>query len=175
MTSPSTSTAPEDVPLARVRRVRVLRRVFVVCLTAFLVAGLAGIWGVKSDSVVATGGGYDLQVTYAQFARPGLAVPFQIEVHSAGGFKKDIELATTAKYFDMVDFNNLQPNPSKETMSGDSVVWTFDKPTGDTLRVSLDGRISPGVQDPWAPPATTALLVKGQPVVKVTYRTRVWP
>lgn len=173
--SSSTATAPEEVDIRRVRRVRAVRRVFVLCLTLFLVLGLAGVFGVKSASVSASGEGYELEVTYAKSARPGLAIPWSVEVRKAGGFDGDVVVSTTSSYFDLVDENGFDPDPKSSWSSGEDIVWEFEKPDGDTLTIGLDARIGPSVQDLSPPEATTSVLVKGKPVVSVTYRTRVWP
>jgi hypothetical protein len=172
----STSTAPEEVPVERVRRMRTVRRIFVGLLALFLLLGLLGVFGVKTATTSASGGGYDLQVTYAKLARPGLAVPWTVEIRHAGGFHgKTVEVSTTDGYFDLMDENGLDPDPSSATTSGDNIVWEFDAPKGDTLTISFDGRIGPSVQSLWPPEAETAVLEKGKPVVSVKYRTRVWP
>lgn len=174
-TSTSTSTAPEEVDIKRVRRVRGVRRAFVVCLTAFLAAGLVGLFGVKSHTVKASGGGYELQVTYARSARPGLAVPWDVQVRHEGGFDDNVVVSTTSSYFDLFDENGFDPDPESSHSSGEDIVWEFKQPEGDTLTIGLDARVGPSVQTLWPPEATTSVLVDGEPVVSVTYRTRVWP
>jgi hypothetical protein len=175
MSPTSTSTAPEAVDIKRVRRVRAVRRVFVLCLTAFLVAGLAGVFGVKTTTVSASGGGYELEVTYAKSARPGLAIPWSVEIRHAGGFDDNVLVSTTSSYFDLVDENGFDPDPESSYSSGEDIVWEFKQPEGDTLTIGLDARIGPSVQSLWPPEATTSVIVDGEPVVSVTYRTRVWP
>jgi hypothetical protein len=173
--STPTSTAPEAVDIARVRRVRAVRRVFVLCLTTFLLLGLAGVFGVKTTTVSASGGGYDLKVTYAKSARPGLGIPWSVEVTKAGGFDDNVVVSTTSSYFDLMDENGFDPDPESSWSSGEDIVWEFKQPEGDTLTIGLDARIGPAVQSLWPPEATTSVLVDGEPVVSVTYRTRVWP
>ena len=170
-----TSTAPEEVSLTRVRRVRMVRRLFVLCLTVFLLAGLAGVFGVKSTTVQASGGGYDLEVTYAKSARPGLGVPWTVEVTHDGGFDDNVVVSTTSSYFNLMDENGFDPDPESTWSSGEDVVWEFKQPEGDTLTIDLDARIGPAVQTLWPPKATTSVLVDGERVVSVTYQTRVWP
>lgn len=154
-----------------------MRRVFVVALTLFLLAGLAGVFGVKSSAVSATGGGYELKVTYAKWARPGLAVPWTVEVTRTGGFDdKTVTVTTSSAYFNLFDENGLDPDPSSVTTEGDLIMWEFDAPKkGDTLTIDFDARVSPAVQDLWPPYAETAVVENGDAVVSVKYRTRVWP
>jgi hypothetical protein len=171
-----TSTAPADVDLRRVHRMRALRRVFVVLLCAFLLAGLLGVFGVRSRTVTASADGYTLTVTYASAARPGLAAPWTVEVTKEGGFdKKTVKVSTTGSYFAMFDENSLDPDPSASTTEGEDIVWEFDAPEGDTLTIDFDARIGPSVQSLWPPEAVTAVLEGQRRVVEVRYRTRVWP
>ena len=171
----TTSTAPEEISPSRARAARLVRRLFILLLVAFLIAGVAGVFGVKSSTVKASGGGYDLEVTYAKSARPGLGVPWSVEVTHEGGFDDNVVVSTTAKYFDLMDENGFDPDPESSWSSGDDIVWEFKQPEGDTLTIGLDGRIGPAVQTVWPPEATTSVLVDGKPVVSVSYRTRVWP
>ena len=170
-----TSTAPEEVTLSRVRRVRIVRRLFVLLLTAFLITGLTGFFGVKTTSVKASAEGYELEVTYAKSARPGLAVPWSVQVTKEGGFDGNVEVSTTSQYFDLLDENGFDPDPESSWSSGEDIVWEFKEPAGDTLTIGLDARVGPSVQTLWPPKATTKVLVDGRTVVSVTYRTRVWP
>ena len=173
---PDTSTAPQPVSLARVHLSRRLRRIFVVALCAFLLAGLLGLFGVRSRTVTATGSGYELTVTYASAARPGLAIPWSVEVKKAGGFQgKTVTIATTAGYFDLFDENGLDPDPQSSRSAGEDIVWEFERPDGDTLTIDFDARVGPSVQSLWPPEATTAVLEGKRRVVEVRYRTRVWP
>ena len=167
------STAPEDVDMGRVRRARAMRRSFLVVLAAFLLLGALGFLGVRSRSVSASGGGYDLEVTYGAVSRPGLATPWSVEVSREGGFEGPVTVATTAAYFDLFDENSLDPEPTSSTTVGDQLVWEFDPPPGDTLSISLDARIEPGVQR--GREGTTSVLDGGRPVATVRYRTRVLP
>jgi hypothetical protein len=171
----SLATAPEEVPLRRVHLSRALRRVWVTLLTVFLACGLLGVFGVRSHEVKASGGGYDLAVTYARAARPGLAIPWSVEIHKTGGFDGPITVSQSDGYFDLLDENGLSPAPTAETTQDDRMIWEFDPPVGDTLTISFDGRVGPAVQSLWPAEAVTAVLVDGEAVVQVRYRTRVFP
>jgi hypothetical protein len=137
------------------------------------VGGVA-ILGVDSDQVHATGGGLDLDVTYGVVSRPALATPFDIEVHRAGGFDGPIKVAVDHEYLRMWDENGLSPAPSAETVMGPWVVWEFDPPVGDTLRVALDARIEPAAQEGRSG-AVAVLDADDQPLVDVSFTTRVLP
>ncbi len=166
-------TAPEDNDLAHLRRARRLRRLFMALVAVVLVVGLTGYLGVKTGTVTATGGGYELSVTYGQVSRPGLATPWAFEVRRAGGFDGPVTVSTSSPYLDMLDENGFDPQPTRVTATPDAVIWEFEPPPGDTLAVSFDARIEPGRQ--WGGDGETSVLEDGHPVVTVRYRTWVLP
>lgn len=159
--------------LGQAKRGRLARQVLVLGLFVFVVLGAIGVFGVKTSTVSATGGGYTLTVTYPHVIRPGLAIGWEARVTRPGGFDGPIDLATTLGYFSLFDFNNLQSLPESVTNRGELVVWQFQAPAGDTLIVSMDARLAPAVQKGGS--ATTSVLIHGVPVVSVHYETRVMP
>ncbi len=172
---PPTSTDPGQPPLERIRRARMLRRIFFTALCGLLLLGLLGVFGPRTSEVSAQGGPYELTVTYANVSRPGLASVWSVEIRRQGGFDGPVTLATTSDYFDIFDENGLDPDPSTATTDGKRTIWKFEPPDeGDTLVVSFDARIEPGVQGKSAK-GTTSVLEAGQPVVSVDYRTMVTP
>lgn len=172
--SVSLSTVPVEVPFGRQRRARALRRTFLAALAIFVVLGALGAFGVRTGTAASSGGGYELEVRYPKVARPGLAVPWSVVVRRAGGFDGPIVMASTARYFDLFDENSLNPDPDMSTSDGARIIWEFSPPeAGDTFEVSLDTRTGPNVQ--WGSVGETAVLVDGEPVVSVRYRTRVMP
>ena len=151
-----------------------LRRLFLAFLFLFLLAGLLGLFGVKTATVRAEGGGYELEVRYAKVARPGLSVPWVVTIRHPGGFDGPVTLTTNAAYFDLLDENSFDPDPESSTADGEIMIWEFEPPEeGDTLEVSLDTRMGPNVQ--WGASATTAVVENGQQVVSVDYKTWVMP
>ena len=156
------------------RRARSVRRVYAVVLSLFLLAGLLGLLGVRTGTVRAEGGGYELEVRYAKVARPGLSVPWAVTIRRPGGFDGPITLATTSAYFDLFDENAFEPEPESVTTDGKRVIWELNTPQqGDTMEVSLDTRVGPNVQ--WGTSATTAILEGDQVVVEAEYRTWIMP
>lgn len=150
------------------------RRGFIVALVLFLSAGVLGVFGVRTGTVAAAGGGYELRVRYATVARPGLAVPWEVTIRRPGGFDGPVTLATDDAYFDLFDENSFDPEPTSTLSDGRRLIWEFDPPPdSDTMTVSLDTRTGPNTQ--WGDSATTEILEGGRPVVAVTYRTRVMP
>jgi hypothetical protein len=136
--------------------------------------GGVALLGVDSDEVHASGGGVDLDVTYGVVSRPALATPLDIVVHRAGGFDEPVRIAVDHEYLRMWDENGLSPAPSAETVMGPWVVWEFDPPVGDTLRVVFDARIEPAAQEGRSG-AVAVLDGDDHPLVEVSFTTRVLP
>jgi hypothetical protein len=157
----------------RLRRYRFVRRVVLVLLAVFVLAGALGFLGIRTRTVEAAGGGYTLRVEYAHVARPALAAPWRVTITHPGGFDGPVTLSTTGAYFDLFDENGLSPDPASATAGDDRLILEFDPPPGEVLQINYDGRIGPNVQ--WGKRATTEVVVDGEPVVDVTYRTWVLP
>jgi hypothetical protein len=166
-------TAPSDVRIGLVRRARTARRVLLALLAALVLAGSAGLLGARTSTASASGSGYELSVSYPAVTRPGLAIRWMVVVRHPGGFAKPVDIATTSAYFNLFDFNNLDPTPSSLTTDASRSIWTFDPPPGDILRVTMDARLEPARQSGNA--ATTSVMVGGVPVVSVSYDTAVMP
>ena len=170
----ATSTAPEEVPLPRLRRARRLRRTFLSLVFLVVLAAAFGLLGVRTETVKVTAEGYELEVRYGKVSRPGLATPWSVTVTHEGGFNGPVKLATTAAYFDIFDENGLDPEPSTSTTSGDLLVWEFDPPDGNVLEVSFDARIEPAVQLK-SQEAVTVLIIDERRVAALDYKTLVLP
>jgi hypothetical protein len=142
-------------------------------LGVFILLGASSLLGAHTSTREASGGGYDLKLVYPAVTRPGLAVRWILFVHRSGGFSGPVKVTTTSTYFNLFDFNNLDPVPSKQTTSSDLSVWEFDPPLGDTLRITFDGRLEPARQH--GSSAVTSILENDVPVVSISYQTRVMP
>jgi hypothetical protein len=167
------STDPEQITLPVLRRSRLGRRILIGIVAVFILLGASSLLGAHTSTREASGGGYDMKLVYPAVTRPGLAVRWILFVHRAGGFKGPVQVATTSTYFNLFDFNNLDPVPSKQTTSTDLSVWEFDPPVGETLRITFDGRLEPARQH--GSVATTSILEDDLPVVSIRYQTRVMP
>lgn len=131
-------------------------------------------YGVDDATVRASGGGYDLAVRHGTVSRPALATPFEITVTKEGGFAGvPITLAVDRTYLELWDENGLIPAPASEVTEGEWVEWEFDPPDDDTLTVWFDARIEPAAQS--GRDGSVAVLEDGDPVVTVTFHTRVLP
>jgi hypothetical protein len=135
--------------------------------------GWIDVYGVDTGTVRAEGGGFTLEVSYPSVSRPALASPFEIVVVRPGGFEGPVTLAVTADYLKMWDENGLVPAPAAETTNGEWVHWEFDPPDVDELTVFYDARIEPAVQS--GQTGKVAVVVDGQHVVEVEFRTEVRP
>ena len=171
----STSTLPEELPLSRMRRARAGRRMFFLLLCLLLAAAVAGLLGVRTGEATGSGGGYDVSVTHPSVIRPGLAGNVSIELRRQGGFPGVVTVAVSSSYLDNFDENGLDPEPVMATTDGQRVIWTFDPPpSGDTMTISLDARIEPGVQWKRAK-GSVEVLEQDRPVATVEFRTLVLP
>jgi hypothetical protein len=168
-------------PTARrvIRRRRWLHRITIGTLVAILgLAALDGIdlidaYGVDTAVVTAEADGATLAVTYPTVARPALAAPFRIEVSQEGGFDDTVTVAVSRGYLELWDLNGIIPAPASETNDGDWVLWEFDPPEGDVLRVTYEARIEPGVQAPRD--GSVAFVADGARSPRVDFTTAVRP
>ena len=155
------------------RRKLAFRRTVVVILCGVVLLGALGLLGVHSRTVRATANGYTLTVQYAQIARAGLDAPWRVLVHHPNGFSDDIELAVTAKYFELFESQGLDPEPSSETADGKYVYLTFDRPPGTDFRLSFDAYIQPSAQ--LGADGQVRLLIADQQLLHVNFRTWLLP
>lgn len=170
----ATDTRPRWDGPAPVRRSRLARRVLITLFATFLLLGAAGVLGVRSGSVSASGGGYELVVDYATVTRPGHSVPFKVTVRKAGGFGDEpIKLRVSADYFDLFDENSTDPDASKSTADGRYVHLEFDPPEGEVFVMRTDTRTGPNRQR--GKRATVSVMTNTGPAVSVELRTRVMP
>jgi hypothetical protein len=170
---PHRPTVPPRIPLDRIDRGRLVRRAAIAFLALILLLAMLSFLGSRTGTSTASANDYSLTVTYPSITRPGLPVRWEFTVTHAGGFSEPISLATTFDALHLFDTSNLEPEPRSSTASADALIYTFDPPPGDTFRVSLDANAEPGMNE--AGPLTTSVLVDGQSVVSVTYRTVVVP
>jgi hypothetical protein len=152
---------------------RRLRGLGAAVLGLLVLAGVTGLLGVHTSTAVAERDGYRLEVRYASVSRAGLDTPWQVRVRHPGGFTDPVTLATTFAYFEMFEAQGLSPAPDKETAGGQFVYQEFAPPPGDVLTVTFDGYIQPASQR--GRRGTTVLIVDGQEITRVDYRTVLLP
>ncbi|MGZ4603525.1 MAG: hypothetical protein ACXV0U_07990 [Kineosporiaceae bacterium] len=168
----TTLTHPRDV--GAVRRARNSRRLGLTVLAAIVLAGLVGLFGIRHATVSRSADGYTLSVRHAQVTRAGIAAPFQVRVHHAGGFARPLTLVLSRTLLERFDFQNFYPNPSKETASDQYVYYDFDPPPGDDFQLNLDARTAPDQRGSTAV-YWTALVIDDRPVTGVEFRMWVAP
>ena len=172
------STAPPTVPLARVRRARLLRRVFFAVICLILLAAVLGGLGVHTRTATASGGGYELSVTFDDITRSGLPGNMGIEIRRTGGgpWPPTIDVSMTSSYGDILDTNATDPEPVESYTTGERTVQRFSTPpAGDTMTVSVDARVQPGVQWHRARGEVAILDDAGRDAVTVKISTFVMP
>jgi hypothetical protein len=171
----SSSTVPEEPSFRRVRRAQWGRRALLAILVAILVAGLIGLLGIRTRTAERNANGYDLQVHYASIARPGVEVPFDIEVHRDGGFPNGVTLAVPSSYLSALDAQSPQPEPKSTTSDGDVVLLQFDPPPGDTFGVAWEAQIDSAANMGRKEATITVIGDDGARPVSVSIRTWVLP
>jgi hypothetical protein len=167
------STSPEEVGLDRLRRARLGRRIALGFLTLFVALGAVGAFGIRTNTVRNAAGGYRLTVTYPFTNRAQMPVRLSAVVGHDGGFTEPIQVGLTAEYLNLLDLNDIEPQPSKAVSAGDLVVWTFDPPVGDTLAITVDAIVEANAR--LGAPARVVVFSGGVPVVNVSFRTWVAP
>jgi len=141
----STLTSVEPDPTAGRRRL--MRSITLGLFTLFVLFGLTGGLGVRTAHKTATGDdGLLVELSYPRVTRPALAVLFEVEVSRPSGFTGQIEVDISSSYLATFDENGTSPEPVEDTDDGEVTTWMFDPPPGDTLVLSLDTRVEPGVQ-----------------------------
>lgn len=140
----STLTGVDSAPRERVAAW--CRRILLLVLLLFVLAGAAGLLGVRTTTSRASAAGYELSLRHATVARAGSDVPWEVTVTRAGGFTGDVTLAVTGGYFDIYETQGFHPAPAEETRDGDLLFLTFTAPPGETLVVAYDAYIQPSSQ-----------------------------
>jgi hypothetical protein len=143
-----TSTIPETEPdLVNGHRRLVARVVILSVFLLFVIAGLLGLFGVKTAHAQSTASnGVHVELTYPRIARPALAIPFAVHITNLERVSSDVVVRIRSSYLAMFDENGMSPEPADESDDGEWTTWVFDRPPSGVLDVSLDTRVEPGVQ-----------------------------
>jgi len=150
------------------------RRALIGFLVAIVVAGLLGLLGVHSRSAEAVGDGYTLKVHYAWTARPGISVPFEVQVEHPGGFQGPITLTVSDSYLSSLANASVEPQATSSTNNGESTVFVFTPPSGDTFSASWGSQIDPSTNFGRLH-ATISLIDQSRSVASVRITTLVLP
>jgi hypothetical protein len=174
MPAAASSTPPARITYRQQGRARLIRRLWLGLVGAFLLLGLFNVFGSQTGTVSARANGYTLQVSYPRATRSSLPVKWQLLVTHPGGFTGPVRIGVPIDYFNLFDFNNFYPLPDSTLNAGGLVIMTFPRPAGDTLNVLLDARTQPGLKTGMG--TTTAVLDDNdRSLVEVSYSTRVAP
>lgn len=136
-------------------------------------AGALGVFGIRTRTATASGSGYDMRLDYPWTDRAGQPIHWVLTLHHEGGFAHPIDIGITQTYLDLLDLNAINPQPSSSRTAGHSVIWTFDPPDGDTLRVQIDALVQLNAH--LGADADVFVLEDHSHVVSVHYRTWVAP
>ncbi len=131
-----------DAPMSR--RYAAARLIGLAALVAIVAAAALGWAGPREETASASEAGIMLDVTYPQVTRAGEPAPLAIKVTQPAGFTGPIEVRLCRDLFDLLDFQNWFPLPSKETNGDDVLIYEFDPPEGTVLDIRLDARSQPG-------------------------------
>lgn len=165
------STLPDEVPIQRLRRARLIRRLFLTLLAAFVLCGMLGLFGVRRATSTAANGEWTIKAAYPSVTRAGLAVPMEFEVTKQGGFDDTVVMRMTSDYFDLYDQNGFDPQPSRQWSDDEFIYWEFDAPPdGEAMTISVDTRTGSSVQLT-KKTAEVSVLVDGSPVVTADLKT----
>lgn len=168
------TTLPDDPPLARVRRARLIRRIGATALVLFVLAGAVGLFGTRTSTKRVEAGGYTVTVTYPSESRPGHAVRFKVLIHSDKGFTNPIRIRMATTYFELFDENAFDPDADAQTMDSGYSYLEYKPPPGNEFLISSDTRIEPARQR-GERGEVSVLDEQGSPVATVSFRTRIWP
>ncbi|HMC37430.1 MAG TPA: hypothetical protein VKK30_06145, partial [Actinomycetota bacterium] len=146
MPSTATSTAPARITYRQQGRIRLVRRLYMGLVGAFLLLGFLNVFGSRTATVSAAANGYTLRVSYPAATRSSLPVKWQLVLTHPGGFSGSIRVGMPLQYFNLFDFNNFYPLPSSTLNRGGLVIMEFSPPIGDTFDLLLDARTQAGLK-----------------------------
>lgn len=169
----ATSTLHDVYPASAGPRSVLARRIGTVLLTLFVLAGAVGLLGDQQRTATRQAEGYTVNLSYANAARAGQDVPFEVEVSNPAGLGPDVTLAVTGTYFELFNTQGWFPEPSEQTRDGQWVYLTFDAPEGDTVRVGYDTFIQPNRT--LGESGQLALVVDGERTAPLEFRTILFP
>ena len=151
-----------------------VRRAVLSFFLLFILAGAVGLLGVHTTTASNSESGWTLDLEYAQVARGGLDVPWEVTVEREGGFDGPITLALTGDYLDIFETQAFHPEPSASMRDATTLFLEFDPPpSGEVFVVAYDAYIQPGSQ--LGKGAGVAVVDQGVQTARVDFRTRLLP
>jgi hypothetical protein len=169
-----TTAEPLRVPLRRVRRGHRLRLLFFLAVLVIVGLALGGWFGVRTRTVRGGSGGYTVSLEYAQIARRGVTVPWKLEVTAPDAFADELTVKVEDDYLSRLNIRQVRPDADQSTSEDGSVEWTFDKPAGGAFGFAIDAQIDSAAEPGYVDGIVT-VMVGGQEVSTLEYRTWIWP
>ena len=130
--------------LGKSRRRGALYIAFVVIVaavigSAIVEAGTAVPWyGISTRTARASAEGVELEVRYPRVTRGGLDSAMHVNVRRRRGFDGPVTIEISLSYLALFLTNDVTPQPSSESNSGETLLMTFDPPRGDTFSADVD-------------------------------------
>jgi hypothetical protein len=149
------------------------QRIGLAILFVIVVAGAAGLFGVRSRTTTVHANGYSLTVTYPQVARSGLDVPWRARVTYPNPPPKSITIAVSSQYFEMFETQGFYPSPDTQKNDGHFVQFTYQSPPASGMTLEYDAYIQPAAQI--GKRATVQVLVNGSVVAQAKIHTWLVP
>ena len=172
----ATPTLPPVRELRLVARARRGRRLGLLLLAVFVLAGATGLLGTRTATATGSAAGYTVTVTHPAVSRSGHAVKVEVEVRREGGFDPSapVRLRLLSSYFDLFDENAFSPQPDGETADDRYTYDEFVPPRGGVFLLSVDTRVEPA-RNRGARGEVSVVDADGRPLVTVRFRTRLMP
>ncbi|MCK0114095.1 hypothetical protein MWU75_18285 [Ornithinimicrobium sp. F0845] len=143
-------------------------------LVLFVAAGVFGFLGDREGVVEGPAAdGHHLRLEYAESARPGMDVPFEITVTRPEGLDPEVTLALTGEYLDMFETQGWYPEATEMTRDGEWVYLTFATEGQPVMVIDFDAYIQPNALR--ARSGELAVVVDGEPVDPLSFRTVLFP
>ena len=168
------STLPVQRDPGEVRRARTHRRIGLVALAGFVLAGAVGLLGTHTSTTTVRGQGYEMVVTYPRISRPGHAVRIQVEVRQDGGLDDLLVLRYATDWFELFDENAFTPQPDAETAGPGFTEGEFTTPDGEVFVMTVDTRVEPARQT-GEDGFFSVIGDDGSPVLTARVSTWIWP
>jgi hypothetical protein len=122
---------------------RGFRWLVVTALTAFVVLGLANVFGQTPSETRATGSGATLAVSAPDDLRGGLFFQGRFEVVGERDLVQPT-LVLSPDWFDGIHVNTIEPEPTGTTPENGGVGLEYDRlPAGEVLTVYLELQVNP--------------------------------
>lgn len=163
----------DDVPQTDMGRAPWGRRIGTVVLALFIGSGAVGLLGDSVATKTATEAGYTLTLQYPKASRAGQDVPWTLDITSTESLPQQIVIAVTGDYFNIFEHQGLDPEAYSQTADDEMEYWTFDTPDGNTMSISIDQYVEPGVMR--GASGTVGLYIDGELIAPIDFTTRMLP